>query len=210
MGDNTFENADVPTCIFVGKAKKTKDYNIAYSDYRDYNVKKIEWDESIDNIKVEKLQTVPAMVIGMSNTDIDILSEIRNNGITIDSIAEEMASGISTGGDKVFRMLKDCADEMQLESQPIHKVLVGGEIDKYIIENTNHIIIYSTKQANIPSYHNIFEYLRPYEEQLAKKRETRKGVLPWWCLYWPRYEQLFTEPKIIMRQTSDRIRCVYD
>ena len=210
LGDNTFENADVPTCIFVGKAKKTKDYNIAYSDYRDYNVKKIKWNESIDNIKIEKLQTVPAMVIGMSNTDIDILSEIRNNGITIDSIAEEMASGISTGGDKVFRMLKNCADDMQLESQPIHKVLVGGEIDKYIIENTNHIIIYSTKQANIPSYHNIFEYLKPYEEQLAKKRETRKGILPWWCLHWPRYEQLFTEPKIIMRQTSDRIRCVYD
>ena len=210
LGDNTFENADVPTCIFVGKAKKAKDYNIAYSDYRDYNVKKIKWNESIDNIKIEKLQTVPAMVIGMSNTDIDILSEIRNNGITIDSIAEEMASGISTGGDKVFRMLKNCADDMQLESQPIHKVLVGGEIDKYIIENTNHIIIYSTKQANIPSYHNIFEYLKPYEEQLAKKRETRKGILPWWCLHWPRYEQLFTEPKIIMRQTSDRIRCVYD
>lgn len=210
LGDNTFENADVPTCIFVGKAKKTKDYNIAYSDYRDYNVKKIKWEKNIDNVKVEKLQTVPSLVIGMSNSDIDILNAIRNNGITIDSIAEEMASGISTGGDKVFRMSKESADKMQLEPQPIHKVLVGAEIDKYIIENTNNVIIYSTKQTNIPSYQNIFEYLKPYETQLAKKRETRKGTLPWWCLHWPRYEQLFTEPKIIMRQTSDRIRCVYD
>lgn len=210
LGDNTFENADVPTCIFVGKAKKSKDYNIAYSDYRDYNVKKINWDEKIDNIKVEKLQSVPSLVIGLSNSDIDILSAIRNNGITIDSIAEEMASGISTGGDKVFRMPKESADNLLLEPQPIHRVLVGAEIDKYVIESTNNIIIYSTKQTNIPSYQNIFEYLKPYEAQLAKKRETRKGTLPWWCLHWPRYEQLFTEPKIIMRQTSDKIRCVYD
>ena len=210
LGDNTFENADVPTCIFVGKAKKTKDYSIAYSDYRDYNVKKIEWDESIDNIKVEKLQTVPALVIGMSNSEIDILNAIKENGITIDSIAEEMASGISTGGDKIFRLQKNTADSMNLETQPIHKVLVGAEIDKYSIENTNHVLIYSTKQANIPSYSNIFNYLRPFEEQLSKKRETKKGILPWWCLHWPRYEQLFTESKIIMRQTSDRIRCVFD
>ena len=210
LGDNTFENADVPTCIFVGKAKISKDYNIAYSDYRDYSVKNINWDEKIDNIKVEKLQSVPSLVIGLSNSDIDILNAIRNNGITIDSIAEEMASGISTGGDKVFRMPKEYADKMQLEPQPIHKVLVGAEIDKYIIESTNNIIIYSTKQTNTPSYQNIFEYLKPYEAQLAKKRETRKGTLPWWCLHWPRNEQLFTEPKIIMRQTSDKIRCVYD
>ena len=210
LGDNTFENADVPTCIFVGKAKKTKDYSIAYSDYRDYNVKKIEWDESIDNIKVEKLQTVPALVIGMSNSEIDILNAIKENGITIDSIAEEMASGISTGGDKIFRLQKNTADSMNLETQPIHKVLVGAEIDKYSIENTNHVLIYSTKQANIPSYSNIFNYLKPFEEQLSKKRETKKGILPWWCLHWPRYEQLFTESKIIMRQTSDRIRCVFD
>ena len=99
---------------------------------------------------------------------------------------------------------------MNLETQPIHKVLVGAEIDKYSIENTNHVLIYSTKQANIPSYSNIFNYLRPFEEQLSKKRETKKGILPWWCLHWPRYEQLFTESKIIMRQTSDRIRCVFD
>lgn len=210
LGDNTFENADVPTCIFVGKAKKTKDYSIAYSDYRDYNVKMIEWDKSVDNIKVEKLQTVPALVIGMSNSEIDVLNAIKENGITIDSIAEEMASGISTGGDKIFRLQKETADSMNLETQPIHKVLVGAEIDKYSIENTNHVLIYSTKQANIPSYSNIFNYLKPFEEQLSKKRETKKGILPWWCLHWPRYERLFTESKIIMRQTSDRIRCVFD
>ena len=210
LGDNTFENADVPTCIFVANTEKTVNYNIAYSDYRQFNVKNIKWDEKIEDISIEKQKSVPAMVIGMSNSDINILDSIRSHGVTIDAIAEEMASGISTGGDKIFRITKDVAIEREFEITALRKILVGSEIEKYNLVDTNNLIIYSTKQADIPQYPNIYKYLQPFEEQLSKKRETQKGVLPWWCLHWPRYVNLFTEPKIIMRQTSDCIRCVYD
>ena len=210
LGDNTFENADVPTCIFVANTEKTVNYNIAYSDYRQFNVKNIKWDEKIEDISIEKQKSVPAMVIGMSNSDINILDSIRSHGVTIDAIAEEMASGISTGGDKIFRITKDEAIEREFEITALRKILVGSEIEKYNLVDTNNLIIYSTKQADIPQYPNIYKYLQQFEEQLSKKRETQKGVLPWWCLHWPRYVNLFTEPKIIMRQTSDCIRCVYD
>lgn len=210
LGDNTFEDADVPTCIFIAKQEKLDNYNIAYSDYRNDNVKNIEWQKCIEEIDIAKLLTIPSLVIGLSNSDIDILNTIKNNGVTIDSIADEMASGISTGGDKVFRLPIEYIDNMNFESAPIHRVLVGAEIDKFVIKDTHHAIIYAIKDANIPAYPQIYNYLKPFEEQLSKKRETRKGTLPWWCLHWPRYEQLFTEPKIIMRQTSDKIRCVYD
>ena len=210
LGDNTFENADVPTCVFVAKAKKAKDYDIAYSDYRDYNVKRIEWDKNIDSIKVGKLQTIPAMVIGMSNEDIDILNSITDNGITIDSIAQEMACGISSGGDKIFRISKNYAINNNFESELLKRILVGADIDKYLINDPNYVIIYSTKESNTPQYSNIYNYLLDFENKLSTKRETLKGILPWWCLHWPRYKELFDEKKIIMRQTSDSIRCVYD
>ena len=211
LGDNTFENADVPTCIFTAITGKAKgNYGIAYSDYRAYNVKNIEWWKQIDTLEVEMLKNVPSLVLGIPKKDIEILNVIKQNGVTIDSIAEEMASGISTGGDKVFRISEQKAQELLFEKEPLHKVLVGAEIDKYSIENTNHFIIYSIKQANIPQYSYIYEYLEPHEKQLSQKRETRQGKLPWWCLHWPRNSQLFTDPKIIMRQTSDSIRCVYD
>jgi len=210
LGDNTFENADVPTCVFVAKAKKAKDYDIAYSDYRDYNVKRIEWDKNIDSIKVGKLQTVPAMVIGMSNEDIDILNSIKDNGTTIDSIAQEMACGISSGGDKIFRISKGYAIKYNFESELLKRVLVGADIDKYIVNDTNYVIIYSTKENNTPQYTNIYNYLISFESKLSTKRETLKGTLPWWCLHWPRYKELFDEKKIVMRQTADSIRCVYD
>lgn len=210
LGDNTFENADVPTCIFVSKTNTYVNYSIAYSDYRKYNISNINWDNDLELISVDLIETIPSSVIGLSNSDINILNTIKENGVTIDSIAEEMASGISSGGDKIFRIDRNTIDDYHLEKDPLRRILVGAEIDKYCIIDTNHFIIYSTKETNIPQYHNIFEYLKPFEPKLSTKRETVKGSLPWWCLHWPRYRRLFEENKIIMRQTSDSIRCAYD
>lgn len=210
LGDNTFENADVPTCIFISKTGETDNYQIKYSDYRKYNIKNIPWNEKIEPLSAKLLETVPAHVLGLSETEINIINSIKLHGISIDDLAEEMASGISTGGDKIFRVSEELAYNLSLEKEPLHKVLVGAEIDKYIIHDTDHMIIYSTKQADIPKYPNIFNYLQPYELKLSQKRETRKGILPWWCLHWPRTRHLFSEPKLIMRQTSDSIRCTFD
>lgn len=210
LGDNTFENADVPTCIFVAKAKKEKKYDIAYSDYRDYNVKKIEWDKNIENIQVEKLLTVPAMVIGMSNTDIDILNAIRNNGITIDSIAEEMASGISTGGDRIFKIDVDTINNHSIEFSLLKPVLVGSDINKYRIDYSGDKIIYTTRETNISEYPFTKDYLYQFIDKLSQRSECKKGILPWFALNRNRYEGLFVDPKIIMRQTSDSIITTFD
>ena len=210
LGDNTFENADVPTCVFVAKAKKTKDYDIAYSDYRDYNVKRIEWDKNIDSIRVGKLQTVPAMVIGMSNEDIDILTTIRENGVTIDSIAEEMASGISSGGDKIFKIDDTIISRYHLEIDLLRPVLVGSDIHQYQIDYTGDHIIYTTRDIDISVYPMTQNYLYQFTNKLGQRSETKKGILPWYALNRCRYEGLFNDPKIIMRQTSDSIITTYD
>lgn len=210
LGDNTFENADVPTCIFIARSKGTENYEVEYSDYRKYNISDIEWNKDYESISTSLIKTVPAYVLGLSNVNIRIINEIKQHGVLIDSIAEEMASGISSGGDKIFRISAEESEELHLEKEILHKVLVGAEIDNYLINDKNHIIIYTTKDIDIYKYDNIYKYLLPYQVKLSGKRETVKGTLPWWCLHWPRYKGLFEEPKIIMRQTSDSIRCVFD
>lgn len=210
LGDNTFENADVPTCIFIANSKETEIYEVKYSDYRKYNISNIEWNKDYESISTELIKTVPAYVLGLSNVNIRIINEIKRHGVLIDSIAEEMASGISSGGDKIFRISAKESEELHLEKEILHKVLVGAEIDNYLINDKNHVIIYTTKDIDIYKYDNIYKYLLPHQVKLSGKRETVKGTLPWWCLHWPRYKGLFEEPKIIMRQTSDSIRCAYD
>lgn len=210
LGDNTFEDADVPTCIFIAKQEKLDNYNIAYSDYRNDNVKNIEWQKCIEEIDIAKLLTIPSLVIGLSNSDIDILNTIKNNGVTIDSIAEEMACGISSGGDKIYKIDNSIINEYQIEKQILRPVLVGGDINSYSINDYGYSIVYITRETNIESYPNTKRYLYQFIDKLGQRSETRKGILPWYALNRNRYEGLFIEPKIIMRQTSDSIITAFD
>lgn len=107
LGDNTFENADVPTCIFIASSKRQENYEVEYSDYRKYNIRDIEWDKNYESIPIELIKTVPAYVLGLSSVNIRIINGIKQHGVLIDSIAEEMASGISTGGDNIFKVNQD-------------------------------------------------------------------------------------------------------
>lgn len=210
LGDNTFENADVPTCIFIAQKRHVEDYYVKYSDYRKYNIKDIDWDKNIEQIAIDKIKSIPAYVLGISNNDIDILDTIRQNGITIDSLAEEMASGISTGGDKIFKLDAQQVRDFNIEKNILQKVLVGGDIDKYTITYRYDYLIYTTRETDISKYPYTKRYLELYKEKLIHRSESKKGILPWYSLGRNRYPLLFEEPKIIMRQTSDSIRCVYD
>ena len=138
LGDNTFENADVPTCIFIARSKGTENYEVEYSDYRKYNIKDIVWNKDYESISTELIKTVPSYVIGLSNVNIRIVNEIKRHGVLIDSIAEEMASGISSGGDKIFRISTEKSEELHIEKEILHKVLVGAEIDNYLINDKNY------------------------------------------------------------------------
>ena len=210
LGDNTFENADVPTCIFIASSKKQENYEVEYSDYRKYNIRDIKWDKNYESIPIELIKTVPAYVLGLSSVNIRIINEIKQHGVLIDSIAEEMASGISTGGDNIFKVNQDIINSYHIENKILFPVIVGSNIDKYIITNTNEYIIYTNRDINIDDYPNIKEYLLLFIDKLKNRSEAKKGTLPWFSLNRNRYKQLFEEPKIIMRQTSDSIRCVYD
>ena len=210
LGDNTFENADVPTCIFISETGETDNYQIKYSDYRKFNIREIIWDKDVEPLSIRLLSTVPAYVLGLSETDIKIINAIKSNGDAIDDIAEEMACGISSGGDKIFRVDSSTASKSKLEKSLLHKVLSGSDISEYVINYSGDEIIYSTRESIIECYPSTRDYLYLFYDKLSNRSETKKGILPWYSLNRNSYPMLFEEEKIIMRQTSDSIRCVYD
>lgn len=85
-----------------------------------------------------------------------------------------MASGISTGGDKIFRIQKDFAEQNNFEKEILKPVLVGGEIDKYSILNTEHLVIYTDRTTNIDALPNIKDYLFEFKEKLGKRSGSKK------------------------------------
>jgi hypothetical protein len=211
IGDNVFEHADVPTCVFIStKVNDGKVYEFGYNDFRFIPVGEIRWESYASYLSSEIANNTPSLVIGVSSESSSIFNKMQATSVSIDEIAYEVASGISTGGDKVFRVPAHEVKSLDFETEIVKPVLTGREIDNYVINWSDHYIIYSTKHSDTDKRRNIFNYLQPHEEQLSKKRETRQGKLPWWCLHWPRYPELFAGEKIILRQTSDTIRATFD
>ena len=210
LGDNAFENADVPTCIFVGVKAHNPNYNIYYNDSRKERIEEIDFykpKKAFSNIDVND---APDMVLGISSEEIKLMKDIKSKCWSLDDIALEMASGISTGGDKIFRIEKQFAIDNNFEVELLRPVLVGGEIDKYKIKNTNHLIIYTDRNTELKRFRNIYDYLLPHKDKLITRSEAKTGIMPWFSLNRQRYPLLFEEEKIIMRQTSDSIRACFD
>ncbi len=210
LGDNAFENADVPTCIFVGLKGYKANYTINFSDNRKLQVQEMDFATPQKTFLNTDVNDVPDMVIGISGKGVKLMREIETKSWKLDDIALEMASGISTGGDKMFRIEKQFAIDNDLEQELLKPVLVGGEIDKYKIKNTDHLIIYTDRNTDLKKYKNINNYLLPYKDKLMTRSEAKTGVMPWFSLNRQRYPALFEEEKIIMRQTSDSIRACFD
>ncbi|MFC2128308.1 Eco57I restriction-modification methylase domain-containing protein [Bacteroidota bacterium] len=210
LGDGIFNSATVPSCIFISSKKRNKINEYKYSDLRNASRHNIDFKSIFIIESIESTLKVPASVFGITENEFKIIEKMKSVSTTIDDIAEEMASGISTGGDKIFRISKKIAEDNNFEPEILKPVLVGGEIDKYKIVDTNHLLIYSYRKSNTNTLLNVFNYLLPFKEKLSQKRETKSGTLPWWCLHWHRYPELFEDNKIIMRQTSDRIRATFD
>ncbi|WP_158526205.1 Eco57I restriction-modification methylase domain-containing protein [Pedobacter paludis] len=210
LGDNTFESADVPTCIFVATRTDGKDYQISYSDNRKENIHRIDFFDTQKEISSFEVNMIPDLVIGIGGSQIKIIKDIDEKSFKIDDIALEVASGISTGGDKIFRISESFMLSENLEHELLRPVLVGAEIDKYSIKDTQYQVIYTARDTKIDNYPNIKQYLTEFKDKLENRSEARSGVMPWFSLNRQRYPLLFEETKIIMRQTSDSIRATID
>jgi hypothetical protein len=210
LGDGIFESATVPSCIFVVKNTFFSDYNFFYGDARNINANNTNFLDILKKQNVKDILNTPSFVFGISNKNFEILKKIEIKSYLIDEIALEMACGISSGGDKIFRIHEDLANNLSLEDNLLKPVLVGGEIDKYKLENTNHFIIYSDRSLVIEKFNNIYSYLKNFRDKLETRSECKSGILPWFSLNRHRYIQLFTEEKIVMRQTADSVRATFD
>jgi hypothetical protein len=211
LGDKIFEDADVPTCLYVARKKVSADYIFNFLDVRDSKEK----NNFSENLRFEQysksqlLQTY-ALVFGVKNSNLELMKKLSFGSVKLDEIIEMASYGIGTGGDKIFRIKKEVCTSLKLEDDILYKVISGNNISKYALRYENEKIIYTTKDVDIQKHPNILNYLLPFKDTLSNKRETKKGTLPWWCLHWPRNKNLYLGKKIILRQTGDRIIASYD
>jgi type I restriction-modification system DNA methylase subunit len=121
-----------------------------------------------------------------------------------------ITQGITTGGNDCFLGKSSIFLNTGISDVAIKKMVMGKTINRYRLILDDEYILYSVKTASPDIQKAIENHLTPYKEKLSKKRETKQGKLPWYCLHWARKEGDFTEPKILIRQTADNIIGVFD
>ena len=93
--------------------------------------------------------------------------------------------------------------EMRLV-RPYHDLCDLGRY--FLAREPTRRLIYSTPKTcpAIDRYPALSAHLARFRPIMEARRETRKGVRPWWQLHWPREESLWQSPKIISLQMARR------
>lgn len=214
LGEKVFE-VTTPSCIVViGKTKSTKRIT-KITDLRNRNrdslfniLNKL----LLDTISEKEILESPDFIIPMNRISSKIISRIlKNTPSLLGDYCDEIAAGIGTGGDKIFRINNHVARRLNIERDILKPVLIGREINAYFNPGkSNYSLIYSTKKVSTKTHPKTLDYLKAFQTQLSQKRETKKGLIPWWSLHWPRNPELFSSPKIVLRQTADSIYAALD
>jgi len=202
---NVFEDAIVDTTIIVLKKEHSQN-----NFFNGISFKK----------KVENLDFSDIPSIASNNLTDDVFLLNNSNKFDLNEFLSrfnqnlggslKITQGITTGGNDAFINKKEFFLKKNIDKVLLKRVLKGKTINRYSINYDNDYILYSVKSLDEDNQNTISSLLNPYKEKLSKKRETKKGTLPWYCLHWSRDEKAFNQPKILIRQTAEHIIGVLD
>jgi hypothetical protein len=211
LGDGVFEDVATPTCI-IGFDKQNKFKVTKYEDLTAVDRKILADEIQITNntIEIEKLNTNQSFSF-IYRPYTSILDKCYNDTPTLKDVAEDVATGISPGLGEAFVINIEEARKNGMEREIIKKLIIGGEINRYELQpKSGKGIIYFTNKISITEYPKTEKHLNGFKTKLENRVETKSGVIAWYVMLRPRRQKLFEEPKILVRQTANRIMAAYD
>jgi hypothetical protein len=211
LGDGIFNKVTAPSCILV----ISKDDNSKITTFHDL--------QKCDRSRIHDYLFSDKHIQKCNNIGLNSPSYILQPALyesilkkcyafkSLKDVAEDVATGISSGLDKAFIFNQQAISELELEQGLLKKIVIGREVNRYSLKPVSgKSIVYATSETNINSYPNILKALSGYKEKLSKRVETASGRIPWYYLYRSRRQKLFDKPKILIRQTSPDIKAVFD
>lgn len=112
--------------------------------------------------------------------------------------------GIVSGYDKAF-VFDEYQEKFKDYLKPFYK---NKDIGKYNNEKNSFWILYLDKET--PLNKELEKYLKKYYSELSARREVKIGRIEWWQLQWARDRQIFSKPKILVRQRCKTNQFSYD
>jgi adenine-specific DNA-methyltransferase len=211
LGDGVFSDVATPTSV-IGFSNLKEDSHLLYSDLSKIDRDSLSVELNNVSFKIGSNSFIQNQSFSfLYNMNNSIIIKCYESTPTLKDIAEDVATGVSSGFDKAYVFTSDEIKSKKLESDLLKKMVIGGEINRYLLEHfSKKSLIYVTTDDNISLYPNIETELVQHKETLIKRREAANGKIAWYALNWARRKKLFDEPKILIRQTANRIMAAYD
>ena len=211
LGDGVFAKVTAPSCIVVFSGGETAPKPV-YLDLRTTERTDVssELSEELGALSLDSsAASFPDWHLQPSNS-----SKIHEHCYmhpALKDIAEDVATGISSGLDAAYVYTPALMSSLMLEADLLKKLIIGGEINRYfLMPVSGKQIIYATPVTEIQKYPHCEAALLPFKQKLLKRREAATGKIPWFALNWPRRTKLFESPKILIRQTASKILASVD
>jgi len=214
VGESAFE-AIVPTCVVGLKKEVESAYKIPVADLRHCTLPELPAALNTHSFPVSSSAIVLNTPNSMFSFDLDrsiLISRLSNECCRFGEFCDDVANGISTSCDEVYIVSNSLAEKEHLESQYLKLCIRGGQFNRfYCPETTKEFVLYITNEFVQSQSKNIAAYLSKYKTLLvAKSVEKNQGTRDWHVLFRARYTELFAIPKILIRQTGDRIVAAVD
>ncbi|MHD0318714.1 Eco57I restriction-modification methylase domain-containing protein [Fusobacterium sp. THCT1E2] len=112
--------------------------------------------------------------------------------------------GIVSGLDEAY-IFEEYKEEFKEFLKPFYK---NKDIGKYTNKENSFWILYLDEKT-VPD-EAVMKHLAKYQNKLSQRREVKTGSINWWELQWAREREIFTKPKILVRQRCKINQFSYD
>lgn len=215
LGESVFD-AIVPTCIVAFVKERKYPHNIPVSDLRHSTMAELPLLLTTEQFTISSSETILSAPNAIFSFDLGISALVNRLAAEFQSFedyCDDVANGISTSCDDVYIVSADLIDRSNFEIEYLKECIRGGQFNRfYCPSQTRDYILYITNDFQPAAGKNIYQYLHGHKPLLIRKSvEKKAGKREWHVLFRSRYEGLFTKPKMLLRQTGDRIiACVDD
>ena len=213
LGEDVFE-AIVPTCIIGLVKTNQKEYPIPVKDLRNATLElsSLLVTENFPTTTNNKILSAPNSIFSFDGQRSDLINRLALVFDPFETFCQDVANGISTSCDGVYIVSKRFAQDNNLEKDYLKECIRGGQLNRfYCPDHTHEYVLYINNDFDRKKGKHIYDYLSKNKKLLIDKSvEKKQGKREWHILFRSRYEGLFTKPKILFRQTGDRIIAAVD
>lgn len=212
LGDSVFEDAVVSSAILEIQNRTKETYSVLMADIREKIKDKYINPKDLVEVSSDSLKDNFNQIYVVSSERSSLVNRLMRNFMTLEEISLTIANGISTSCDKVYIVNGETVNNYDIEKSVAKRTIRGSNFNSFWIDNNvDDFVLYVTKDTLVDKIPNAIAYLEPFKELLNKSSvEKKNGKRDWHILFRPREERDFVSPKILVRQTADRIIAALD